>query len=131
MLPRDLRVRSRAEFTSVTRRGRKASCGSVVVYRQVGSHGSPSRAGIIVGRSVGGAVIRHRVSRRLRAILFEVLPGRTGELIVVRALPAAARTDFSDLRTDVLGGLAGCARARPRDIKALGQDTGTAARGLL
>lgn len=51
----------------------------------------PSRAGFIVSKAVGGAVVRNRVKRRLRHLVAERLDTmvRPGD-VVVRALPAAA-----------------------------------------
>lgn len=50
----------------------------------------PARAGVVVGRNVGGAVVRSRVKRRLREVLrarLDALPD--GSLTVIRALPGA------------------------------------------
>ena len=54
--------------------------------------GTAPRVGFVVSKAVGNAVTRHRVARQLRHLarpLAEQLP--SGCLIVVRALPAAAR----------------------------------------
>lgn len=57
-----------------------------------------SRAGFVVGRKVGNAVIRNRVRRRLReqmrTRLDRVPPGG---LVIVRALPSAASASSMDL----------------------------------
>lgn len=61
-----------------------------------------SMAGFAVSRAVGGAVVRNRVKRRLRAIaadLLPTLPAGTG--LVVRALPASASASFAALQRDV------------------------------
>jgi ribonuclease P protein component len=53
-----------------------------------------ARVGLVVGRGVGESVVRHRVSRRLRAQLalrLNRLPA--GSATVVRALSDAARAD--------------------------------------
>ena len=58
--------------------------------------------GFVVGRAVGNSVVRHRVSRRLRAVLaaeLDRLPD--GSDLVVRALPPVTRTGAPDLRRDV------------------------------
>jgi ribonuclease P protein component len=62
--------------------------------------------GFIVGRTVGGAVIRHRVQRRLRHLMrarLTELPG--GALLVVRALPPAAGAGSAVLGQDLDGAL--------------------------
>ena len=63
--------------------------------------------GLIVSKAVGGAVVRHRVSRRLRAQLATRLPVLpAGSRTVVRALPPAATADSAELAADLDGALA-------------------------
>jgi ribonuclease P protein component len=63
-------------------------------------------AGFAVSRAVGGAVVRNRVKRRLRAIMADVLPSLPlGTRVVVRALPAAAAANFGSLDADVRGAM--------------------------
>jgi ribonuclease P protein component len=65
-----------------------------------------ARVGLVVGRAVGNSVVRHRVSRRLRA-------AAAGELhrlpptadLVLRARPESAAADFATLRADLAAGL--------------------------
>jgi ribonuclease P protein component len=60
------------------------------------------RIGFVVGKGVGGAVVRKRVTRRLRALMFarmSELPA--GTCVVVRALPAAATATFATLTADL------------------------------
>lgn len=52
---------------------------------------TPTQAGLIISKSVGGSVVRHRVARQLRHTLknlLALLP--TGAHVVVRALPGSA-----------------------------------------
>jgi ribonuclease P protein component len=70
----------------------------VVVHHrpQLGAH--PALVGLVVGKTVGGSVVRHRVSRRLRAQLRERLdrlPAGSGT--VVRALPESATATSAQL----------------------------------
>ncbi len=61
----------------------------------------------MVGKSVGPAVVRNRVKRRLRAVLrarLDVLPA--GSVLVVRALPPAGTAASAALAADVDAGLA-------------------------
>jgi ribonuclease P protein component len=82
---------------------RSATSGPVL-----GVSGAPSgpRAGFVVGKAVGNSVIRHRVTRRLRAVVRDELPRLpdTADL-VVRARPEAAAATSAQLRTDLSSGL--------------------------
>ncbi|WP_062070503.1 ribonuclease P protein component [Demequina sediminicola] len=96
---------SAADFQSVMRRGTKSGRSTVVVYiKQTGN--ASSMAGFAVSKAVGGAVIRNRVKRRLRAIMATLLPTLPqGTSVVVRALPASASVDYQGLYSDVHGAL--------------------------
>ena len=65
-----------------------------------------ARAGFVVGKAVGNSVVRHRVTRRLRAVVLEQLDRlpETADL-VVRARPEAATATSADLRRDLTTGL--------------------------
>jgi ribonuclease P protein component len=67
---------------------------------------SGARAGFVVGRAVGNSVVRHRVTRRLRAVVREELHRLppTGDL-VVRARPEAATASSAVLSADLSAGL--------------------------
>lgn len=67
---------------------------------------SPAHVGFIVSRAVGGAVVRNRVKRRLRAQVASRLDRLDdGCLLVVRALPAAASASSEALAIDLDGAL--------------------------
>jgi ribonuclease P protein component len=62
----------------------------------------PVRVGFVVARSVGSAVTRNRVKRRLRHLMsarLDTLPAASR--VVVRALPAAAEASYRDLGTEL------------------------------
>ena len=66
---------------------------------------TPARAGFVVGRTVGGAVVRNRVRRQLRHLVRDRLP-QLDELmpraqLVVRALPPAATATSAQLAADL------------------------------
>lgn len=62
----------------------------------------PARFGFIVSKSVGGAVTRNLVRRRLKAIVDSRLAaGFAGADVVFRALPASAGASFGDLEREV------------------------------
>ena len=61
---------------------------------------------IVVGKSVGNSVVRHRVTRRLRAVVRDELHRLpAGADLVVRARPEAAAADSDGLRRDLAAGL--------------------------
>ena len=67
---------------------------------------SGPRAGFVVGRSVGNSVVRHRVTRRLRAAVLEELSRLPASAdLVVRARPDAAAAGSQQLLTDLRSGL--------------------------
>lgn len=100
-------MRRSADFAAVVRTGARARRGSLVVHQLAGLTDGPAIVGLVVGRSVGGSVVRHRVSRRLRAQLagrLQLLPARSGT--VVRALPDAAAATSAEFGRDLDAALA-------------------------
>lgn len=62
----------------------------------------PPRVGFVVSRSVGGAVVRNRTKRVLRALMAHRLPGiPAGTDLVVRAQPAAAAATSQQLGAEL------------------------------
>ncbi|WP_116708167.1 ribonuclease P protein component [Actinomycetospora cinnamomea] len=107
MLPRALRITRPQDFRLVLRRGRRAGRRRLVVHALATSIPRPARAGLVVGRGVGPAVVRHRVSRRLRHLLrprLEALPPGTD--LVVRAQAPAADATSVELGEDLDAALA-------------------------
>lgn len=72
-------------------------------------HDVPTRAGLVVSKAVGNAVVRHRTSRRLRHLLRPWVLGPTalpaGSTLVVRANPAAGTAPSSVLAADLAAAL--------------------------
>ncbi|MGH3851971.1 MAG: ribonuclease P protein component [Pseudonocardiaceae bacterium] len=128
MLSAATRLTRREDFAAAVRRGRRSSCGCVVMHListdrasladgasdanaavdslAPVSPGAGARVGFVVGRAVGGSVVRHRVQRRLRHLMrsrLATLPD--GAHLVVRALPASAGTSSAVLGADLDGAL--------------------------
>jgi ribonuclease P protein component len=119
LLPAAARLTRRDDFATGVQRGRRAARGSVVVHLArvgptdtsplVSSAVSPTpgpKVGFVVGRTVGGSVVRHRVQRQLRHLMrsrLATLPARS--LVVVRALPSSAGAGSAALGDDLDGAL--------------------------
>lgn len=122
MLPAHARLRRREDFTRVLRSGNRAGRKTLVIHASLGAaspgstgltadpgvatdmagSGTAVRAGFIVSKAVGTAVVRHRVARQLRHLIrdrLSMLPA--GSAVVVRVLPAAAMQSSESLGRDV------------------------------
>jgi ribonuclease P protein component len=111
-------MRRSAEFGAAVRGGKRAGRPTLVVHLTVleaspppadsavpigprGASDAP-RAGFVVSKAVGPAVVRTTVKRRLRHLVrdrLDQLP--PGSLLVVRALPPAATADSAALAADL------------------------------
>jgi len=108
VLPVAARIRRRNEFTAAVRTGRRASTPLLTLHVATSSPGRrlasahaahPSaRAGFVVPRSVGPAVVRNTVRRRLRHLLrSRLVDVPVGTDVVVRVAPAAAHASSHEL----------------------------------
>lgn len=73
----------------------------------------PVKAGFVVSKAVGGAVVRNKVKRRLRHLMADRVrqlpPGTT---IVVRALPTAGLSGYPSMAKDLDSALEAALRPR-------------------
>jgi len=104
MLARANRVVRADDYRGAVRRGRKLGAAHTVAYVVRRDDDGPVRFGFIVAKTVGNAVIRNRVRRRLKAASFELVGEfRPGTDVVIRALPAAAEASWVSLRKEIFG----------------------------
>lgn len=89
-------LRSRRDFQRVLASGRRERTPVGVVFKLKDERRRPARLGLAVPSSVGGAVVRNRIKRRLRAAFVAAGPS-DGVDVVVRARPEAADTSFQEL----------------------------------
>lgn len=106
MLPPAVRMRSSADFAYTIRRGARAGRATLVVHGRVSDRSDGVRIGFVVSKAVGGAVVRNKVRRRLRGLVMEQLDTvPPGTDVVVRALPAAAGSDYAAVGSDLRSAL--------------------------
>jgi ribonuclease P protein component len=105
------RLRQPADFAAVIRRGVRAGRPGLVLHLLLadGPAGAeplpasvpallPARVGFVVPKSVGNAVVRNQVTRRLRALCAARIDTfAPGSRLVVRALPPAASCSSAQL----------------------------------
>ena len=117
MLAAAQRLRRSREFTAAFRAGRRAGRGTVVVHLLIDepAQASTARAGFVVSKAVGNAVVRNRVRRRLRHLVRPRLADLpAGSSLVVRALPDAATAGSDRLAADLDAALASARNPRRR-----------------
>ncbi|WP_449374243.1 ribonuclease P protein component [Arthrobacter psychrolactophilus] len=101
MLATKNRMRTSANFSHTVRSGARNGRRNVVLYMVSSSPDEPTQIGFIVAKTVGNAVTRNLVKRRLREIVVETIRQHPyGVKVVVRALPASAGASFGDLVAD-------------------------------
>lgn len=127
MLPAQYRMRRSADFGATVKHGRRAVQPDVIVYSRVigdprtdpsdtsegdAATANPPQVGLIIAKSVGSAVDRHRVARRLRHVARDLLTElQPCERIVIRALPGSNRASSTVLATQLGAGLRSIRRA--------------------
>lgn len=108
MLAKVNRLVNGDDYRRLVRRGRRQTTAHAVLYLIHSDEISPPRFGFIIAKTVGIAVNRNLVRRRLKAVAFEKLSGiAPGTEIVIRALPGAAQADWTSLHSEISDALDG------------------------
>ncbi|MCV7182884.1 ribonuclease P protein component [Mycolicibacterium murale] len=107
MLPAQYRMTRSAEFGTTVRRGARAAQSDLVVHRHHDDgHPDGPRIGLVVAKSVGTAVVRHRVARKLRHVARAVVDNLDPcDRVVIRALPGSAVASSPMLDRQLRAGL--------------------------
>lgn len=93
MLPKKARLTTSEDFAKATKSGLRLTSSNLVGYLYISpaaSNNVSAKCGLIINKSVGGSVMRHRIARQLRhdlAPLVDTFP--TNSLFVVRVLKSA------------------------------------------
>jgi ribonuclease P protein component len=102
MLPGWARLKRAQDFTQVRRQGSRWRK-PLLILNILPNTLSFSRYGFVVSRHVGGAVVRNRVKRRLRAIIYNHITDlTTGFDVVIVAQPATAQAAFAELDAELM-----------------------------
>jgi ribonuclease P protein component len=105
--PAPERLKRRAEFLRVARRGRKAPVAGLVLQSLVRGDAGPVRLGFTVTRKVGNAVVRNRTRRRLKEaarVLFREVEVAGVDLVLIGRDATRGRR-FTLLIADLRGAL--------------------------
>ena len=92
MLPARYRMTRSTEFGATVNKGVRAVQPDIVVHARRGSDSDlrGPKVGLVVAKSVGSSVQRHRVSRRLRHVARTVIAELDpADRVVIRALPSS------------------------------------------
>lgn len=95
------RIRDRTTFSRLRHEGRRSRCGPLGLTWLPGAPSEPPRVAYAVGRSVGPAVVRNKVRRRLRALVASVAADLAPGSYLIAASPRAAGSSYGELRSSL------------------------------
>ncbi len=99
-------LRRQADFARLRRHGRRVSTKSLTIYRSDSLPGDVrALVGFAISKTIGKAVVRNKLRRRLAGILDDVLARRDATRLLFVARPLAASASFADLRAEVTSAL--------------------------
>ena len=97
MLPKNARLTDSNDFSRATKSGLRVSTQNFIGYLYLNNNDNQTRAGIIISKSVGGSVVRHLVSRKVRHILTKEINNLpANSLLVIRALNGAVNAKYQE-----------------------------------
>jgi ribonuclease P protein component len=113
VLPKKARLTTSEDFAKATKSGLRLTSENLVGYLYISpvannvnkvNNEQPAKCGLIINKSVGGSVMRHRIARQLRHDLapnLDTFP--TNSLFVVRVLKSAP--EYTNELTQLITGL--------------------------
>jgi ribonuclease P protein component len=107
LLPARYRMTRSTEFGATVKHGVRAAQPDLVVHvRRDDVDGGGPRVGLVISKSVGTAVQRHQVARRLRHVARSLVDDLDpSERVVIRALPGSSRAASARLEQQLRKGL--------------------------
>jgi len=107
VLPKKARLTTSEDFAKATKSGLRLTTAHLVGYLYISptaGNDLPAKCGLIINKSVGGSVMRHRIARQLRhdlAPIVDTFP--TNSLFVVRVLKSAP--EYTNEVSQLISGL--------------------------
>lgn len=110
MLPETIRLRR--DFLAANKARRVVTPGFILLVNHRRDGDEKIRAGYTVTKKIGGAVVRNRMKRRLRALAREFFPGEgtAGADHILIGREAGIERDFAVLREEIQRALVKAAR---------------------
>jgi len=106
VLPKSARLTAGEDFAKATKSGLRLTTTNLVGYLHLSNTdaAAPAKCGLIVNKSVGGSVTRHRIARQIRhSIAPQMGSLPNGSLLVIRVLKEVPL--FIDEVTNLVGSL--------------------------
>lgn len=108
MLPKNARLTTSEDFAKATKSGFRLTSENLVGYLYIAPasdlDATSGKCGLIVNKSVGGSVTRHRISRQIRhSVASEIASLPANSLLVIRVLKNVPT--YSDEIKSVVAGL--------------------------
>ena len=99
MLPQGARLTASSDFARATKSGVRVTTQHFVGYLYISpvTNNDSAKCGLIINKTVGGSVKRHRLARKIRhAVAPHIASLPTGSLLVIRALKEDGDRNFSE-----------------------------------
>jgi ribonuclease P protein component len=95
-------LRRTADFTRLRQRGRRTATANFTIFRaDAAPRDTRPLVGFSVSKSVGKAVVRNTLRRRLAACVHESLPDHARMRLLVVARPSAATLSYAALCSEI------------------------------
>jgi ribonuclease P protein component len=100
--PREVRLLKHADFQAVYQKGRKHFSGNMTAFYRESDRPAGPRVGFTVGKVMGGAVVRNRIRRRMRAVVRRHLSELVRPLdLVLHPRKSVLTLDFAQLDKEI------------------------------